>query len=158
MIRQVVVALAFLFSVSPATAAKAPSAIPLKLAAFSAGFHNCSRPVPQGMTSYWQVSPSDMAKVDQSLLQYLEITGLTKRLRKPPSAFGRQYVGFSRGNRRFIYVNAYLKATGDTKSTYVRRCEAGNQTWGIEYDLQQQLFANFDMDTPPTDPLDGIKI
>lgn len=158
MIRKVVVALTFLFSAGPATAAKAPSAIPLKISAFSAGFRNCSRPVPQGMTSYWQVSPSDLAKVDQSLLQYLDITAVTKRLRKPPSAFGRQYLGFNRGNRRFIYINAYLKATGDTKSTYVRRCEAGNQTWGIEYDLQQQLFANFDMDTPPVDPLDGIKI
>ena len=156
--RKVVLALAFLFTVGTATAAKAPMAFPLKVSAFSAGFHNCSRPIPQGMTSFWQVNPPDVEKIDQSLVQYLEITALTKRLRKPTSAFGRQYLGFSRGEKRFIYINAYLKASGDTKSTYVKRCEASNQTWGIEYDMQQKVFANFEMDTPPGDPLDGIKI
>ena len=157
--RKTVVALAIFVSIGTAAAAgRSTSAFPLKIGAFKAGFRNCSRPTPQGITSFWQVSQSDVKWIDEALMQYLERTQLVKELRTPPSAYGRQYLGYNRGERRFVYVNAFMRSSGDAKSTYVRWCDGGNQFWGIEYDMQQRIFTGFYIDDVEGDPLEGLKL
>jgi hypothetical protein len=157
--RKIVVVLAiFVSSGAAAAAGRSTSAFALKLGAFKEGFRNCSRPTPQGMTSFWQVNPSDIEKIDEALMHHLEGTGLAKKLRAPPSGYGRQYLGYNRGQRRFVYVNAFLRSSGDTKSTYVRWCDGGNQFWGIEYEMQQKIFTGFEIDGVQGDPLEGLKL
>jgi hypothetical protein len=159
--RKFVLAMSFFVIVGTAMAAgRSPSPFALKLKAFQSGFRNCSRPTPSGMTSFWQVNEGDVKTIDQALMQYLDLTAITKRLSKPPSAYGRQYLGFNRGTRRFIYINAYVKAPKSAKSTFVRACDGGNKFWGIEYDLQQKLFRDFELNSVPGagDPLDGLKL
>jgi hypothetical protein len=141
-----------------AAAGRSPSAFPLKIGAFKAGFRNCSRPTPQGITSYWQVNQSDVERIDEALMQYLERKGLLKMLRTPLSAYGRQYLGYNRGERRFVYINAFMRSSGDTKSTYVRWCDGGNLFWGIEYDMKGKTFTGFEIDGVEGDPLEGLKL
>ena len=139
-------------------AGRSTAAVALKIDAFKMGFRNCSRPTPRGITSFWQVNQSDVARIDEALILYLEKTGLANRLRVPPSAYGRQYLGYDRGERRFVYVNAFLRSSGDARSTYQRWCDGGNQFWGIEYDMKQKAFADFEIDGTSGDPLGGLKL
>ena len=157
--RKIIAALAvFVLSGTAAAAGRSTAAVALKIGAFKAGFRNCSRPTPQGITSFWQVAPSDVEKIDEALMHHLERTGLAKKMRASPSAYGRQYLGYNRGERRFVYVNAFLRSSGDAKSTYVRWCDGGNQFWGIEYDMQQKTFTDFEIDGVLGDPLEGLKL
>jgi hypothetical protein len=96
--------------------------------------------------SYWQVNQSDVERIDEALMQYLERQGLVKMLRSPLSAYGRQYLGYNRSERRFVYVNAFMRSSSDTKSMYVRWCDGGNLFWGIEYDMQEKIFTGFEID------------
>jgi hypothetical protein len=89
---------------------------------------------------------------------HLERTGLAKKLHDPPSSYGRQYLGYNRGKRRFIYVNAFLRLSGDARSVYVRACDGGNLFWGIEYDVQSGLFGGLEINGVMGDPLEGLKL
>jgi len=46
-------------------------AIGVTLAAFKDGFRMCSRSGPSWVTSYWEVAPEDVQRVDVALLAYL---------------------------------------------------------------------------------------
>jgi hypothetical protein len=133
------------------------SAIVLKIEAFKSGFRNCSRETPEGTTGFWQVRQSDADKTDVALMLHLERTGLAKTLRGAPVSYGRQYLGYNRGKRRFIYVNAFARAPGDLRSVYVRGCDGGNLFWGIEYDVQSESFGRLEINGAMGDPLQGLK-
>ena len=153
-----VLALAILFLSATAYGGGRSSAVALKIEAFKTGFRNCSRPTPEGTTSFWEVRQPDVEKIDEGLMIHLERTGLAKKLRNPPSTYGRQYLGYNRGDRRFVYVNAFLRSSGDPKSKYQRWCDGGNLFWGIEYDMQQKVFTGFEIDGVLGDPLEGLKL
>jgi hypothetical protein len=159
MTSRTVALLAILASGNPAQAAeRSTSAVALNIEAFKDGFRNCSRPTPQGITAFWQVGKSELDKTDAALLGHLERTGLAKKLHGPPSSYARQYIGYSRGKRRYIYVNASLRLATDGKSTYTRGCDGGNLFWGIEYDLQSQSFGQLEVNGVMGDPLEGLKL
>ena len=157
MIHRVATSVALLAIAFTANAADSSTkAVALNIEAFKTGFRNCSRPTPQGMTSFWQVSQPDLDTVDAALLLHLEKSGAAKKLRGSPSSYGRQYLGFNRGERRFIYINAFLRSSGDARSRYQRWCDGGNQFWGIEYNVNDKTFTGFAVDSVYRDPLDGL--
>jgi hypothetical protein len=160
---KIVMALALLaFSLNADGASRSPAAVALKIEAFKTGFRNCSRPTPQGMTSFWQVNQTDVERIDAELILHLEKTGLAKKLRASPSTYGRQYLGYNRGARRFVYVNAFPRSSGDARSAYQRWCDGRNLFWGIEYDMKQKVFTDFQTDgvvgDPVEDPMEGLKL
>jgi hypothetical protein len=90
--------------------AKVPDgkAVPVVLAGLKGlGFKMCSRPEPQGVTSYWEVSGEEVRRVDRALLAYLRTAHKEMAMAYQPEKLVRQYAGFRRGERPFIYVNAF---------------------------------------------------
>jgi len=160
---KVVMALAFLaFGWAADAASQSTAAVALKIEAFKTGFRNCSRPTPQGITWFWQVKQPDVERIDAALIRHLERTGLAENLRASPSAYGRQYLGYNRGYRRFVYVNAFLRSSGDARSAYQGSCDGGDQFWGIEYDVKQKVFTDFEINgvigDPVENPLEGLRL
>ena len=139
-------------------ASRSTTAVALKVQAYKDGFRNCSRGMPPGITAAWQVSQKDVEKIDAALMLHMEKAGLTKKLRASPASYGRQYLGYVREERRFVYVNAFLRSFGDPRASYVRACDGGNLFWGIEYDVQAGTFANFEVNGELGDPLEGLKL
>ena len=93
-------------------ASRSTTAVALKDQAYKDGFRNCSRGMPPGITAAWQVSQKDVEKIDAALMLHMEEAGLTKKLRASPASYGRQYLGYVREGRRFVYVNAFLRSFG----------------------------------------------
>jgi hypothetical protein len=160
--RMVVALLLLGFSSTVDAASESAAAVALRLEAFKTGFRNCSRPTPQGITAFWQVDQPDVERIDAALILHLEKTGLAKKLRAPLSTYGRQYLGYSRGDHRFVYVNAFPRSSRDARSAYQRWCDGRNLFWGIEYDMKKRVFIDFEIDRPVGDPvenpLEGLKL
>lgn len=131
----------------PLAARPEGGAVTVSLSALANGIRFCSRTAPAGMTGFWEVPAADVAGVDAALLKHLHDSGLEKGLVLAPTKYERQFLGFRRGNRRFIYVNAFasrfLRAVGDSRKEIPRICDGGSLSWGIEYDVKRASFAHF---------------
>jgi hypothetical protein len=126
---------------------RAGAPVALKLSAFSHGFRLCSRPTPERMSQYWQLSPSEVSEIDAALLEYLRSSGSRAKLSLPVELYQRQYLGFHRDNVRIVYVNAFpAKAQGAVRASskeFIRGCDGGGNFWGIEYNPANKTFNGF---------------
>jgi len=108
------------------------------------GLRFCSRNAPTGVSGFWEVPTEDVPPIDVALLKYMHASRLDKRLKLPTSKYQRQYLGFLRGERRFVYINAFpayfLLAVRDSTKVLPRMCDGGAITWGIEYDVKERRF------------------
>jgi hypothetical protein len=121
--------------------------VALNLSAFSHGFRLCSRPTPERMSEYWQLSPTEVSAIDVALLEYLRSSGAQGRLSLPVELYQRQYLGFHRDNSRIVYVNAFpAKAQSAVRASakeFIRGCDGGGNFWGVEYNPTTKTFASF---------------
>jgi hypothetical protein len=129
-------------------------AVAVTLAAFKDGFRMCSRPGPWWVTSYWEVPPEDVQRVDAALLAYLRNAPGDKTLAYKPEKFTRQYAGFRKMGRRFIYVNAFpsnesAHSKEDPSKELLIDCDGGDVFWGIEYDVQRRAFGGLETNGAP---------
>ncbi len=69
--------------------------------------------------------------------------------------FKRQYYGFMRGDKQFVYINAYLVPPEDLHEAYEPRfnherpffgCHNGLRSFGVEYDVRERRFHEFRFD------------
>ena len=136
----------------------AGGAVPLPLAAFKDGFRTCSRPLPEGMKGFWEVPARQVAELDRVLLVHLVRSDLSKALALPRAAYQRQYLGFARGARKLIYVNAFPAARGGQRARthFVRFCDGGSLFWAIEYDVKARAFGDFTMNSAGGDPIEAM--
>ena len=135
---------------SPDAAVPDGVAVPVALAGFkSRGFRMCSRRGPSGVTSYWEVSREDVQRVDHALLAHLRTAHKKMTMAYQPEKFLRQYAGFRRGERPFIYVNAFpseemaFSKADPSKGLFIG-CDGGDLFWGIEYDVGRGTFDEFE--------------
>ena len=124
-------------------------AVAVALAGFKDGFRLCSRPGPSRVTSYWQVAAEEVQRVDAALLAYLRDAPGEQTLAYRPEKYIRQYAGFSRMERQFIYINAFPSdhlrlMTEEPSQTLAIGCDGGDIFWGIEYDVQREAFAELE--------------
>ena len=123
------------------------TATPLALSVFANGFSNCSRPTPTS-AGFWEVSATEVARIDKSLFRHLRASGLARNLPYPLAEYVRQYLGLLREGKRIVYINA-LHVKGKrlvvdlVGSEFLRLCDGGAEAWGIEYDTETQAFADF---------------
>jgi len=123
-------------------------AVPLRLCAFQAGFGLCNPSgEPARMTGFWEVSPDEVANIDLALLAFLR---LQKSGRTDLELYGRQYLGFFRGTHRYVFINAIPPSvSGSPENSQTEIIAVCDNTWGVEYDVGSQQFANFGVDTGP---------
>src|SRR4029077_3995475 len=123
-------------------------AVPLRLCAFRDGFGLCNPSgEPVGMTGFWEVSPDEVANIDRALLAFLR---QQKIRRTDLEQYGRQYLGFFRGVRRHVFINAIPPAVSvSPESSEAEVIAVCDDTWGVEYDVATQQFAKLRSDSGP---------
>ena len=108
-------------------------------AAAAAVLRTCSRPSPDRDAELprWVPTAADIAALEAALPTIAEGSD--------PARYNRQYVGFERDGRRYIYLNAWplnLPSPADPAREAVRVCDGGEQFWGAVWDPQAQAFSD----------------
>jgi hypothetical protein len=105
----------------------------------------CSRPTPQGVTSFWTPSTSQIAEMEKLLPKLLKKSGY----KRPFSDFRGQCVGIISQGKLLIYVNAFPRSTTDrhikdwhTKALII--CDGGSAFWGVVFDPADNTFHNLE--------------
>jgi hypothetical protein len=103
----------------------------------------CSRPAPQGATSYWEPSEAEIVELERALVEYLDqLTGAER----PPLGltYHRQYIGFARNGIKLIYGNFYPGTEEVAEFENIRAalvCDGGPSRWGVTYDPATRNFS-----------------
>ena len=99
------------------------------------------------MTGFWEVSPDDVADIDRDLLAFLRRRNIS---RTDLEQYGRQYLGFFRGTRRHVFINANPRDVSVTpESAEAEVIAVCDDRWGVEYDVGARQFANLVIDSGP---------
>jgi hypothetical protein len=76
---------------------------------------------------------------------------VAKKVRGAPQGWRRQYGGFLRDGRRFIYGNFYPRGVGDDRPAAndwrhgpMTVCDGGHAFFGVEYDVDGHRFTHLD--------------
>lgn len=101
------------------------------------------------MTGFWQVSPDAVADIDRALLVMLRGQS-SPATASGLESYGRQYLGFFRGERRYIFINAFprdFEVTPEMARTRVR--DVCDNSWAVEFDVATQKFSRVLIDSGP---------
>lgn len=125
---QVSIAHASLFSILP----------PIKGPAL---LKQCSRPTPRHVDIYWQPTKADISELERRLVIFLDENAFGKKV-LPLAAYHRQYVGFIKDGKRYIYGNFYTTNPNGKLATIapVIVCDGGKNFWGIVYSVESKKF------------------
>jgi hypothetical protein len=105
----------------------------------------CSRLSPEGVTGVWTPSEKDIRQLEADFLEFI-------RDKRPPNRdfllkdYYRQYTGFMRGGKKFIYVNGFshsIKGHDRRKNAYVV-CDGGGSFFGVEYNVDTRQFSHLE--------------
>jgi hypothetical protein len=114
----------------------------------------CSRTGPENVTDFWMPSLVEIDSLEKALPRFIaDKSGL----RKPISAYCRQYVGLIVNGRKLIYVNALLASEFenreadaiDWRKEPVTVCDGGADAWGVEFDVSSRRFEHFAVNGAP---------
>jgi hypothetical protein len=122
--------------------------MPMKYAA--AFLKPCSRRGPGDATSFWMPTEVQLDVLEKKLIAFLASHSSDEDV-PPGAAYHRQYLGFVKEGRRYIYGNFYpgrgamAKAERDNP---VRVCDGGSAFWGVIYDLESGEFRELAVNPP----------
>ena len=122
--------------------------------------NQCSRVGTGQVDSFWTPTDSIVVALEQRLPGFFESVAADESRKKrlygsvpELAAFVRQYVGIVRGDRPFVYVNAWIdsRRVDERPSSSPRVqaepvggvCDGGNSAFGVEYDVRSQRFRLF---------------
>jgi hypothetical protein len=97
----------------------------------------CSRPAPTQIEGFWAPDQKEISILETRLGALLGTAAGFEYL--PLSQSHRQYVGFVRGGKRYIYGNFYPAFEGsgiDEGKEPVIICDGGRRVWGFVYSLE----------------------
>jgi len=100
----------------------------------------CSRSTPQDVDGFWKPSVAEISDMENRLVLFLKRTSPSILL----SDFRRQYVGFSRAGKRYIYGNFYraslpLRLKDETIEPVIV-CDGGQSFWGVVFSIDTKEF------------------
>lgn len=105
----------------------------------------CSRQAPTAGEGDWQPTAADIAALETAVTAALRERRITNDpdWSRFPQDWRRQYVGITRGGRRFVYGNAYpaeagrhASDPGQWRREPVIVCDGGPAFFGVEYDVE----------------------
>jgi len=108
-------------------------------------FDQVSRKGPVGVEGLWTPTPDQVSALWNSLPDFLNRP--PSILQEPLALYHRQYVGFVRDGRQFIYLNAFRwhKAWESTWRTQpIIVADGGCAFFGVEYDVSARKLLNFE--------------
>ncbi|HEY4211802.1 MAG TPA: hypothetical protein VGM84_10005 [Steroidobacteraceae bacterium] len=131
--------------VAQAALADAPVSYILPAGLGPTALNQCSRSSPQNVEEFFTPDPGDVADMEIRLVPYIK----NRSARMHFESYGRQYVGFTRKGRRYLYGNFFnLKLFDsffrlkDPQSKPVVICDGGDNFWGIVYSLDSRSFSD----------------
>lgn len=111
----------------------------------------CSRRGPRS-TGFWAPSRQEVLSAERELEAYLSKPNCATR--DTLDHYFRQYIGFIRNGRRFLYVNALHDSVRNDFSVVgespgwplipIVVCDGGDSFWGVEFDVEAQTFQNLE--------------
>ena len=107
----------------------------------------CSRRGPEEVASFWTPTESQLDELEAKLIVFLKSREADESgYSTPPStSYHRQYLGFIKNGRRYIYGNFYSgwgKMTQAARDKPVRVCDGGPAFWGIVFDPESGEFSD----------------
>lgn len=119
--------------------------------------HQCSRDAPHDVGGAWLPAVKQIRELESRLPAALKAMASQKGKRFAQSGdFRRQYAGFTIGERKVIYVNAFPRSAGDPSpgrsfdwhDETVLVCDGGPAFFGVEYDPEKGTFDHFEFNGP----------
>lgn len=104
----------------------------------------CSRGGPEGVASFWAPTETQLDALEARLIAFLGLHESDESL-PPGTSYHRQYLGFVKDSRRYIYGSFYPsrgKMTKAERDNPVRVCDGGPAFWGVVYDLESGRFSD----------------
>ncbi|MGH8225858.1 MAG: hypothetical protein ACRER1_06875 [Gammaproteobacteria bacterium] len=103
----------------------------------------CSRSTPEGTTDYWKPTYHDIAELEKRLVPFLKSTPSGSAV-LPLTKYHRQYVGFVKDGKRYIYGNFYTPSADikNEASRPVVTCDGGKHFWGVVYSMETKSFSD----------------
>lgn len=124
-----------------------------QLAVAQNGF--CSRPGIVGVIEPWRVSCADVKFAERKLPRFLAGLGTQVPLQNIHRGF-RQYLGFERAGKRFLFINHVPDDDQIPRSISVRTirdmCDGGGAVWSVEFDVTSATFDHFQTSGPDAFP------
>lgn len=125
-------------------AALPAGAVVLPAAAIPTILRQCSRQAPQPGEGGWQPGAADIAALETAVAAALRERRIANDpdWSRFPQDWRRQYVGITRGGRRFVYGNAFPGDAGNAGDPDQWRrepaivCDGGPAFFGVEYDVE----------------------
>jgi hypothetical protein len=105
-------------------------------------FKQCSRYTPVGVEKFWKPRPPQIAKLEKLLEPFLKSTPTSSLVDPSLTNFHRQYIGFDRKGKHYIYGNFYPANLGekDEATQPIVVCDGGNSFWGVVYAVEAKTF------------------
>jgi hypothetical protein len=108
--------------------------------------HQCSRQTPQGAEGFWTPSSQNITTLEGLLEKFLTTDASGKSV-LPLTQYHRQYAGYIRGGKRYIYGNFYraptmLTSEYDEATQPVIICDGGRSFWGIVFSVGSGSFVD----------------
>jgi hypothetical protein len=105
----------------------------------------CSRDTPKDVSSFWVASAADVAKLEVLLVPVLRslLDGRFLLPLDPLGRFHRQYVGFTKNRKRYIYGNFYPRGSESDPEEEIepmKLCDGGDAFWGVVFSPETKLF------------------
>jgi hypothetical protein len=103
--------------------------------------HPCSREAPQA-TTFWEPSEAEIDILERQLVIFMRAREQAQSTVPPPGQYGRQYVGFFRNGKPYIYGNYYP----DTADKYqslgpLDVCDGGRAHWSLVFNPKASSFS-----------------
>jgi hypothetical protein len=90
-----------------------------------------------------------VADIDRALLAFLR-QGKSRATASALESYGRQYLGFFRKKRRYVFINAFPRYGDVTPENAQGELQAVcDDTWGVEFDVATQKFSRLLVDGGP---------
>ena len=114
----------------------------------------CTRRAPDSPGAPWRPGPTDVERFEAAIPRLVAAHKecFTKDKSEDLKHYVRQYTGFSRDGRRFIYAN-FLHSTARKRDfgdawlwSPAAYCDGGHEFFGIEFDLDSGRFTAVDFD------------
>ena len=109
-------------------------------------FQQCSRNTPGKVENFWRPTTEQVLSLEAALEPFLKSSSRGKSL-LPLSRYRRQYIGFTDGNKKYIYGNFYRADLPPRPSAAqpVNICDGGESFWGIVYSLESKSFKDLEI-------------
>lgn len=105
----------------------------------------CSRMSPEEVTGFWTPSGEEIEQLEAAFFEFIKD-------KRPPNRdfllndYYRQYTGFMRGGKKFIYVNGFshTRKGHDWRRIAYVVCDGGGSFFGVEYDMETKRFSHLE--------------